>query len=177
MRAELPPFPYEIPRRKHKTADERFWGRVDKTPTCWLWQGAPMPNGYGKFFLGGKIKAVHRLSWEAENGPVPEGMVIDHKCHQKLCVNPDHLQAVTNSQNGQNRKGASVRSKSGVRNVYWDGRSWRVQIAVRRRRFNAGPFDTIEEAAAAASELRRKHMTNSLADMVGEGTPYSRVAV
>lgn len=73
----------------------RFWSKVEKTPTCWLWTGAKTHNGYGSTTHEGKFWQSHRLSYTAHVGPIPDGMVIDHLCRVTNCVNPTHLQAVS----------------------------------------------------------------------------------
>src|SRR6185437_4997717 len=65
---------------------------------CWLWFGAD--NGhYGQLKSNRKTWLAHRVSYELHVGPIPPGMEIDHQCRLKLCVNPDHLRAVTPLQN------------------------------------------------------------------------------
>lgn len=78
-----------------------FWSKVNKSETCWLWTGFIGPAGYGKF--GGRTHfgttLVHRIAYIATRGPVPEGLVLDHLCRVRHCVNPDHLEPVTNRVN------------------------------------------------------------------------------
>ncbi len=70
--------------------EERFWKRVNKTDTCWLWIGAKAR--YGFFSIRVKLTmAAHRFSWELHNGKIPKGLGVLHKCDVPLCVNPDHL--------------------------------------------------------------------------------------
>lgn len=69
-----------------------------KTETCWLWTGATL-RGYGRVKFAGRIYIAHRASYEAFKGPIPAGLVIDHLCRQPGCVNPDHLEAVTLTEN------------------------------------------------------------------------------
>lgn len=80
------------------TIEQRFWAKVEKTEACWLWTGAKS-HGYGNFYLslgGGKYKQVqaHRWAYEAVTGPIPDGLVLDHLCRVKRCVNPRHLEPV-----------------------------------------------------------------------------------
>lgn len=80
---------------------ERFWAKVSPEPNtgCWLWSGAVTPAGYGKIAINRRLKAAHRLSYEMNVGPIPEGLEIDHLCKVKCCVNPAHLEPVTHSEN------------------------------------------------------------------------------
>lgn len=79
---------------------QRFWAKVKKTETCWLWEGYKNPSGYGRFNAGkGKMMLVHRYSFEQAYGEIPKGTVIDHICRKRNCVNPDHLRAVTDMEN------------------------------------------------------------------------------
>ena len=66
---------------------------------CWIWFGATKPDGYGVMNVNGKHARAHRVSYEAFVGPIPAGLVIDHLCCQKNCVNWRHLEPVTNSEN------------------------------------------------------------------------------
>lgn len=95
--------------RRTTPIDVRFWRKVDKSSgpaACWPWLGATAETGYGKFQAGTNrqtAKAVRapRLSWELTNGPIPAGQEIRHKCDNRICVNPSHLEPGTRSDNMQ----------------------------------------------------------------------------
>src|SRR5262245_28359638 len=77
----------------------RFWVKVNKTDTCWLWTAARFTNGYGAFRVSAQQRRVHRVIWEDLNGPVPDGLVICHRCDVKHCVRPEHLFLGTQADN------------------------------------------------------------------------------
>lgn len=74
---------------------KRFFGKVDKTESCWLWTGSVDHRGYGRFYFRGRNYLAHRAAHELLIGPISEGLTIDHLCRVKTCVNPDHLEPVT----------------------------------------------------------------------------------
>lgn len=82
------------------TQEERFWSKVQKTDTCWIWTAAKSPLGYGSFGVeSGKIMPAHRYAYELLVGPIPKGLTIDHLCRNPSCVNPAHLEPVTQGEN------------------------------------------------------------------------------
>jgi hypothetical protein len=68
---------------------------------CWIWTAALNRSGYGQFRLTGQrgTSSAHRVVYEAERGPIPNGMTLDHLCRNRCCVNPDHLEPVTHREN------------------------------------------------------------------------------
>ncbi len=81
--------------------EARFWAKIDKSEGCWMWTGAKQSKGYGQFSAGGRSQSVHRIAYALAYGPIPAGLTIDHLCLVKLCVRPDHLEAVTAKVNNQ----------------------------------------------------------------------------
>ena len=83
-----------------KTAvEQRLYRRVKQDGECLLWTGHTTGNGYGSISKDGKQVRVHRVAYELAKGPVPQGLVIDHLCRNPRCINPDHLEAVTEKVN------------------------------------------------------------------------------
>lgn len=66
---------------------------------CLLWTGAINNRGYGHRTIKGKSVLAHRAAYEEAFGPIPSGLEIDHLCFNRLCVSPDHLEAVTRTEN------------------------------------------------------------------------------
>ena len=95
---------------------ERFMKKVDVAPGgCWLWNAATQPNGYGRYYSEGKVVFAHRWSYEHFAGPIPDGLVIDHVCRVRRCVNPDHLEPVTNQVNVLRGEGWAPANKAKIR--------------------------------------------------------------
>lgn len=87
-------------RRATGTPEQRFWTKVQKTETCWLWIGARYSNGYGNFFVAMRQPVLaHRYAYELLAGPIPAGLTLDHLCRVRHCVNPAHLEPVTHREN------------------------------------------------------------------------------
>ena len=77
--------------RPIKDVKYRFWSHVDKSGDCWEWTAGVTHNGYGRMKAHGRMYRAHRLSYEWEYGPIPDGVSVVHKCQTRKCVRPDHL--------------------------------------------------------------------------------------
>jgi hypothetical protein len=140
----------------------RFWPKVNKTNTCWLWTGGDNGLGYGKFWSGERMVYAHRFAWELLRGPIPDGDVLDHDnpqygCSNRSCVNPDHLEVVPQRRNIE-RAAPGTLNKTGVRGVSWSTASnkWLVRVVRSGRIFHGGFFADLEDAKRAAVSLRAR---------------------
>lgn len=80
---------------------------------CWLWLARTNENGYGMLTIDGIPKLAHRLSWERSGRLLVPGLVLDHRCRVRSCINPEHLRQVTQKENllasGETLSGANAR--------------------------------------------------------------------
>lgn len=124
--------------------------------SCVIWFGPENQKGYGRIIKDGKRHNVHRVAYEMANGKIPEGMVIDHICHVRCCVNPAHMRVCSNSENGKNRK-MNHNNKSGLKGVsissYHSKRGlqprWVASIQANGKSIYLGSFSTKQEAHEA----------------------------
>jgi predicted DNA binding protein len=90
----------------------RFEKYIDKSGECWLWTGYCNNNGYGKFRYDGENWYSHRFAYFLANGELPASpLIVRHKCRSRNCVNPDHLESGTPSENQLDR----VRDETDIR--------------------------------------------------------------
>jgi hypothetical protein len=112
--------------------EDRFMRHVSPEPNsgCWLWEAHVSKEGYGRFHTpDGRHGWAHRISYELFKGSIPNGLHLDHLCRVRCCVNPDHLEPVTQTEN--NFRGESHIPKNKVKthcknghefnekNTYW----------------------------------------------------------
>jgi hypothetical protein len=79
---------------------EKFWSLVEPSGFCWYWKGRLTSEVYGAWWFESKTRPVHVISWMLLMGETPpKGMHVDHLCRTRNCVNPDHLEIVTPTEN------------------------------------------------------------------------------
>jgi len=91
--------------------NRKFWERVRLVESgCLEWQGSMIPDGYGTFWDGKKSILAHRFAYEESNGKIKKGLVIDHLCRNRKCVEAKHMEAVTNKENILRGEGAGAKN-------------------------------------------------------------------
>lgn len=100
--------------------------RLNPKTGCWEWFAYRNPKGYGQFGFEGRMQPAHRVAYKLLVGEIPEGLEVDHLCHNTSCVNPEHLEAVTARVNNHRR----IRSwgKVGIRYISYDRTAYQVRI-------------------------------------------------
>ncbi|HEY9371466.1 HNH endonuclease signature motif containing protein [Streptomyces sp.] len=90
----------------------RFWSKVSLDQSgCWLWTAGQNRNGYARFMDSRQVNRVgHRIAYEALIGSIPEGLQLDHLCRVRHCVNPSHVEPVTQRENL--RRGDTITARS-----------------------------------------------------------------
>lgn len=109
-------FEFKKATKRHRGKRGDFWSKVDKTSApdgCWPWTGSMGSQGYGEVRVNKRLVKAHRHAWELANEPIPEGLVVCHRCDNTRCCRPDHLFLGTQRDNiadmlakGRNTKGS-----------------------------------------------------------------------
>lgn len=147
-------------------AQNRFWSHVETGEGCWNWKLSKDHDGYGHFKYEKRTLTAHRIAYTLTKGAIPDGMQVDHKCHNPSCCNPAHMRIVTPKQNSENMAGAYKNSKTGALGVSYVKKTgkWMVRVSHNREYHYGGQHATLELAAKAARELRNQLFTHNDVD-------------
>lgn len=150
----------------YSSPEEAFSARTSWIDGCLVWSGGMTDDGYGRMRVNGPRMLSHRYAWERARGPIPDGIIVDHMCHNPACCNVDHLRLVTDKQNSENPSGPRSQGSSGHLGVHQHGNRWRVRVRHYGVTHLGGSFATAEEAAPVAQALRNKLFTHNLLDRI-----------
>ena len=148
----------------YKTPEQAFEANRSQAGECVVWVGTIGAQGYGNLMVDGVKMLAHRYAWQRVNGPIPEGMFLDHVCHVRACVKLDHLRLVTPKENVENVRGARSDNKtSGVLGVSWDGarEKWQAKVKHRGQMYHLGRFSDLGEATKAVRLKRLELFTHN----------------
>ena len=153
-------------RRRFSDPVEGFHHRTERKGECLEYTGHRDRLGYGKLNNKGRGMLAHRFAWELENGPIPEGLYLDHICHNPSCCDVAHLRLATQKQNMEHQRKAHSTSGSGVRGVYWnkDRQRWVVQVRHNKKSHYFGLYEDLAEAERVAIAKRNELFTRNDAD-------------
>lgn len=102
--------------------EARFWSKANwdahDDERCWQWLASLKPEGYGQFRFEGLTVYAHRMAYELEVGPIPNGLDLDHICRNRSCVNPSHLDPVTRKENIHRGDAMKLKSHCGSGHEY-----------------------------------------------------------
>jgi hypothetical protein len=139
---------------------ERLAKYVHKTPEgCWMWTGYLNHKGYGRMVISKKSYRAHRVAYEQWVGPIPEGLILDHLCRNRACINPDHLEPVTWQENNWRVHGVTDTTcrhghEMTEENVEWrarNGRMYRDCRECRKQNIRNHSYATIDKAIKTAA--------------------------
>jgi HNH endonuclease len=142
--------------------EQRFWASAHADGECLVWAKSLRENGYGQVRIQGRNRTAHRVAYELAIGPIPTGLLIDHACRNRACINPAHLRLATKKQNAENRDDRPSSTVSGVRGVRWDKdrQRWSAAVTHNYRTINLGRYDDLADAECAVIEARQRYFTH-----------------
>lgn len=144
----------------------RLLGRARPDGDCLVWTGCQDGQGYGMVQRRGRSHRTHRWMWEVVNGPIPEGMLVDHICWNRACINIEHLRLATRQQNNYNLQSAKP-GRALPRNIVFDKGKYLVRVTKAGKCHKVGRFVNLEDAVLAAATKRRE----LFGEFAGEGRP------
>lgn len=140
--------------------EDAFQRYTSRTETgCLEWTGTILDSGYGQVVVDNEKWRAHRLAWFRVNGSIPEDKVVNHKCFNKRCVEPEHLNLASLSENGTYRRRTGKLPKSGARNVRVEPSTGKFfAVLMKEGKMYYGKHrSSLEEAKKDAEGLRELH--------------------
>ena len=123
-----------------------FWSQVAKGDGCWVWTGLKNGDGYGSVWFGKRMDGTHRVAWTLTNGPIPDGMMVLHRCDNPPCCRPDHLFLGTQADNVRDMH-AKGRARKAHGSACGMSKLTEEQVSEIRHRYAAGDVSQTKLAA------------------------------
>lgn len=149
---------------------ERFWSRVAVTPSendCWPWM-ASMRNGYGAIKHDRQVLSCHRVAYVLTHGNVDDGLVIAHKCDNRSCCNPSHLEAITTQKNNADAVDR-IRFHRTAGHLTWNSK-FTVDQVIEIRRLSSLGMSSVQIIKAMGLSVAPKTIRN-----VANGSRYKNI--
>lgn len=151
-----------------QSIDERFWSKVDKTDTCWIWMAAKDQKGYGIFTIGGRNHKAHRMAYELTHKTSLGKLFACHSCDNPSCVHPEHIFPGTSSDNMRDaaQKGRHGNQKHPERSTI--GRFRKPQIGEQNNRAKIKEIDV--------QDIRKMRILGATPKEIGEKYPMLSIS-
>ena len=134
-----------------------------KTDGCWNWIAVIGSNGYGRFWFNRKLWLAHRIAFLLAGKEIPNGLVMDHTCRNRRCVNPDHLRTITSKENtliGEGITARRLRSPTCAKGHIWDKETTRINSKTGGRQCeicrSAGHKEYLKKNSDRIKETRKR---------------------
>jgi len=148
---------------------QRFESKINKTDDCWLWIES-INERYGRFRFEGKLILAHRFSYLLNGDVIPKGHVLRHKCRNRKCVNPQHLESGTQAENNRDqiRDGTSARGTKHHKNKLTETQVREIRLSNKSQKEIAKEYGVAKETISSILNKRSWYWLEELCQFCQE---------